>query len=102
MQSRPIVYDLEQIRSFDTLNGWVDSLIGDSNALQMALGATGTVIQNLVVTPTSPASLTLNISQGFIAQLEPVDQSSYGSLPANTSQVLQLGTNSVTSVAIDN
>lgn len=102
MQQRPIIYTLEQIRSFDALSGYVDALIGDANGLQVVLGATGTVISNLVVTPENPASLTLNISNGFIAQLESVDQSAYGSLAATTQQVLQLGANIVTSVAISN
>jgi hypothetical protein len=102
MQARPIVYTLEQIQSADILGGWVDTLIGDGNGLQVVLGATGTVISNLVVTPTIGPSLTLNISNGFIASLNTVDQSAYGSLTANTTQVLQLGGNLVTSVLIDN
>lgn len=102
MQSRPIIYTLQQIQSADMLNGWVNSLIGDANSLQAVLGATGTVISNLVVTPQDPASLTLNISNGFIASLQTVDASAYGSLPANTTQVLQLGGNLVTSVLLDN
>lgn len=102
MQSRPIIYTLQQIQSADHLNGWVDTLIGDGNSLQAILGATGTVISNLVVTPQDPASLTLNISNGFIASLQNVDASAYGSLAANTTQVLQLGGNLVTSVLLDN
>ena len=102
MQSRPIIYTLQQIQSADMLNGWVDTLIGDGNSLQAVLGATGTVISNLVVTPQDPASLTLNISNGFIASLQNVDASAYGSLSANTTQVLQLGGNLVTSVLLDN
>lgn len=102
MQIRPIVYDLEQIRSFDTLNGWVDTLIGDANDLQFTLGSNGTFTQGLTVTPTDPASLILNIANGFICQLEPVDQSSYGSLSATTTQVLQLGQSVVTTVTISN
>lgn len=102
LQSRPIIYTLEQIRSFDALSGYVDALIGDANCLQTVLGATGTVTSNLVITPTDPASLTLNISNGFIAQFVAVDQSAYGSLPATTQPVLQLGANVVTTLAVSN
>jgi hypothetical protein len=102
MLSRPIIYSLQQILSADMLGGWVDSLTGDSSVLQSVLGSTQSVVSNLILSPTDPTSLTLNITNGFMASLQPVDASAYGSLPADTSSVLQLGFNQQTSIAIGN
>lgn len=102
MQQRPIIYSLQQILSSDMLGGWVDSLIGDANCLQSLLGQTQSVISNLLLSPTDPASLTLNVTNGFLASLQPVDSSAYGSLTANTQQVLQLAYNQQTNVVINN
>lgn len=102
MQQRPIAYTLEQIYSADFLNGQVYSLIGDANDLQVTLGQTGSYISNLLLSPTSPASLTLNLTNGFLASLQPVDASAYGSLTATTQQVMQLAFNNQTNVVINN
>lgn len=102
MQQRSQFYTLEQIYSADLLGAQVYSLIGDANGLQVTLGQTGSYISNLILSPTSPASLTLNLTNGFLASLQPVDASSYGSLPANTQQVLQLAFNNQTDVVVNN
>lgn len=102
MQQRSIFYSLEQILSADLLGAQVYSLIGDANTLQAVLGSAQSVISNLLLSPTDPSSLTLNLTNGFIATLAPVDASSYGSLSANTQQVLQLGYNQQTNVVINN
>ena len=102
MQQRSQFYTLEQIYSADLLGAQVYSLIGDANDLQVTLGSTGSYISNLILSPTSPASLTLNLTNGFLVSLQPVDSASYGSLPANTQQVLQLAFNTQTDVVISN
>ena len=102
MQQRSIFYTLEQVLSADLLGAQVYSLIGDANNLQTVLGSTASLISNLILSPTDPSSLTLNLTNGFIASLQPVDSSSYGSLSANTQQVLQLGFNLQTNVVINN
>ena len=102
MQQRSIFYTLEQILSADLLGAQVYSLIGDANGLQVVLGQTQSVISNLLLSPTDPASLTLNLTNGFLASLQPVDASSYGSLSANVQNVLQLAFNLQTNVVINN
>lgn len=101
MQQRSIFYTLEQILSADLLGAQVYGLIGDSNTLQAVLGSTQSVISNLLLSPTDPSSLTLNVTNGFLASLQPVDASSYGSLSANTQSVLQLAFNLQTNVVIN-
>ena len=49
---------------------------------QAALG-TGTVADGLICTPTTPASLTVNVGPGSITQLVVVDPLAFGSLPAD-------------------
>jgi hypothetical protein len=96
-----LIYDLEQIRSFDTLWAWEDSLIGSANYAQMLLGLTGTYSQNISCTATVPPSLNINFGDGFIIQLAPVDATAYGPLPANTQQVMQLGYNQITTKLVN-
>jgi hypothetical protein len=84
------------------LGGWVDATVGDANSLQVVLGSTQTVVSNLILSPTDPTSLTLNITNGFLASLQPVDASAYGSLSADTNSVLQLGFNQQTAISIGN
>jgi hypothetical protein len=66
----------------------------------MLLGQTQTVVSNLIASPTSPTSLDLNLTTGFIMQLVPVDTTAYGSLPANTQTVMQLGISTATGVTL--
>jgi len=54
---------------------------------QACLG-TNTVVDGLACTPTSPASLGVQIGPGSIGQLSVVDASAYGSLAADTSDAL--------------
>lgn len=97
---RSIAYSTEQIRLFDWLNQNIDALIGSANYAQMLLGKTETVIQGLTTTANSPPNFAVNIAPGFIIAQAPVDSSAYGSQPANTQQVMQLGYNVVTSLPI--
>lgn len=64
-----------------------NAMIGLGFLAQAALG-TGVVVDGLACTPTAPASLTVNIGPGSIAQLSVVDASAFGSLPADSSDPL--------------
>lgn len=57
-------------------------------ALASAVLGSNTVVDGLACTPTSPASMTVNVGPGSIAQLSVVDTLEYGSLPADTSDAL--------------
>jgi len=54
---------------------------------QAALGS-GTVVDGLACLPTSPASLTVNVGPGSIAQMTVLDANPYGSLGADTTDPL--------------
>ena len=62
--------------------------------LAQAVLGTGTVVDGLVCSPTVPASLTVTVGPGSITQLGWVDQLSYGSLAADTTdQIVKMGIN---------
>jgi len=63
--------------------------------LQMLAG-TGTSVVGLGCTPTATPSLTVNVGPGAIATMETVDSTAYGSLPANTDQLMKMGINLTT------
>ena len=70
-----------------------NAMIGLGFLAQAALG-TGIVVDGLACTPTTPASLTVNISPGSIAQLSVVDSSAFGSLSADsTDPLVKMGIN---------
>lgn len=54
---------------------------------------TDTIVDGLSCTPTSPASLSVNIAPGAIYQLEPVDQNAFGSIAADSHQIVKQGVN---------
>ena len=84
---RPIVYTQEQARSTDFLFASRSAMIGLSKLAAAILG-TSTAVNNLACTPTSPAGLTVNVSQGEIYSMAPVDASQYGVLPADTADTI--------------
>jgi hypothetical protein len=60
---------------------------------QMVLGS-NTVVDGLVCSPTSPASLSVTVCPGSITQLSVVDTLAYGSLAADsTDQLIKMGIN---------
>lgn len=89
--NRPIVYSLEQIRSFDILNGWRDGLYSVSWLTQNLIGKTEGVWQGFAASQSSPTSLVVQIAEGWIYQLAAVDATVYGSLASDTTQLLQQG-----------
>jgi hypothetical protein len=63
-------------------------------ALTAAVLGSNVVVDGLACTPTSPASLTVNVGPGSITYFTSVDANAYGSLPADTSdQLVQTGIN---------
>ncbi len=61
--------------------------------IQAVLGTT-TVADGLVCQPTSPASMRVNVGPGSITQLAPVDVLTYGSMPADpTDLIMKMGIN---------
>ena len=62
--------------------------------LAQAVLGTGTFVDGLVCSPTAPASLTVTVGPGSITQSGLVDQNSYGSLAADTTdQIVKMGIN---------
>lgn len=81
----------------DILNTNRETMVALGYLAQAVLG-TNTVIDGLTCTPTVPASLTVAVGPGCIAQPSVVDTLAYGSLPADaTSPLLKLGVNLSTS-----
>src|SRR5690348_3910292 len=66
----------------DLLNTNRDSMIAVGYLAQAILG-TDTVVDGLVCSPTTPASLSITIGPGSIIQLSVIDTVAYGSLPAD-------------------
>src|SRR3978361_469061 len=63
-------------------------------ALTAAVFGNAAVVDGLACTPTSPASLTVNIGPGSITQMSVVDETAYGSLNADVSdQIVKTGIN---------
>lgn len=80
---RPIIYTQENIRGYDIAKGWQDALKDAGKTAQGILGGTTTVAAGLVATPTSPASLSVNIGAGSIFETSTLDSSAAGDLPAD-------------------
>jgi len=89
--NRSIIYTQEQPRTFDILNGWRDALIAAGYLQQDLAGNTTTVVTGFAATPSSPASLVLNLTAGRIYELSAADATQYGSLPNDTDLIMQQG-----------
>jgi hypothetical protein len=71
----------------DILNIQRNAMIAQGFLAQAMLG-TGTVVNGLACTPTSPASMAVNIGPGMITSLQTVDASAFGSLAPDTADNL--------------
>lgn len=70
-----------------------NTMIGLGFLAQAALG-TGTVIDGLGCTPTSPPSLTVTVGPGSVTQLSAIDATAFGSLAADpTDPLVKMGIN---------
>lgn len=97
---RAIIYDEEQTRTFDILWGWRDAMIALG---QMEQDITGSIIGQVGgfgATPTSPATLTVNLAAGRIYQQATVDSTSYGALSSDTDIIQQQGAAAAQQVAL--
>lgn len=88
---RPIVYDQADVRDYDHLWAWRGGMYALAQACADLLGTTSTLVTGLAATPTGPTSLTINLAAGNIYQLGNVDTNAFGSLSADTRQILQQG-----------
>lgn len=88
---RPIVYPASIPQDTDLLktNQYAMTAMG---MLAQAILGTSTVVDGLSCTPTTPASLSVNVSAGSIYSLQNLEASAYGSLPADTAhQIVKQG-----------
>lgn len=76
---RIIEYPMEQIIVDDFLNQRVLDMIALGKLISALLG-TQTMVEGLACTPTSPASMSVNVAPGQIFFLEAVDTTTYGDL----------------------
>ena len=77
----------------DLLSTNRNTMVAIGYLAQVVLGR-GMVADGLACTPTAPASLTVTVAPGSIAQLSVLDALSYGSLPADsTDSLVKLGIN---------
>ncbi|CAH2606131.1 Tail fiber protein (plasmid) [Rhodovastum atsumiense] len=84
---RPIVWPGEIPDDRDILAGWVSGMISDGLLAQAVLGS-DTVADGFACAPTAPASLSLTVAPGVLWQLAAVDNTAYGSMPADTAHAV--------------
>jgi hypothetical protein len=84
---RSIVYPGSIPLDTDLLNTNRNAMVGLGALIAATLG-TRTVVDGLAVTPTSPASLSVVVGPGSIAQYDVVDQNAYGTLAADSAYTL--------------
>jgi hypothetical protein len=90
---RQIVYPASIPLDTDILGLQRNAMVAMGYLAQMVLG-NSVIADGLSCTPTSPASLSINIGPGSITQFGVVDTSAFGSLPAlPTDPLLRLGIN---------
>ena len=90
---RNIVYPGSIPLDTDILGPNRNAMVAVAALTAAALGH-GVVADGLACTPSSPASLTVNVGPGSITQFSPVDAEAYGSLAADLSdQIVKTGIN---------
>jgi len=89
---RQIVYPGSIPLDTDVLTVQRNVMVALGYLAQATLG-TATIADGLACTPTSPASLTINIGPGSITQFGVVDTTGFGSLPALSDPLLRIGVN---------
>jgi hypothetical protein len=88
---RVIVYDGALLQTTDVLNTNKFALLANAHQNRSILG-TNTVVSGLACTPTSPtADLHVNIGVGAIYQMDPTDQSAYGDLGTDSTNIMKQG-----------
>ncbi len=92
MTDRVTVYPGAIPLDTDSLSIQRNAMVALGYAMQAAFG-TGTVADGLACTPTSPASMVVNVGQGSIIALETIDATVWGSLAADTNPLVKIGVN---------
>lgn len=93
---RPIVYPSEVLTDGILLTSEQNTMVALGYALQAALG-TSTLVDGLALTPTTVASMTLNIGPGSIIAFSTLEATAYGSLSADTvDSIVKMGVNTTT------
>src|SRR6185312_12697827 len=91
MVDRQIIYPSAIAQDTDLLNTNKNMMVGLGYALQAILGA-NTLVDGLACTPTSPATLTVNVAGGSIYSLTQIDATAYGSIASDTTdQIVKQG-----------
>jgi len=86
--SRVINYSGAIPLDLDLLNTNKNMMIALGMLAQAVFG-TSTVADGLAVTPTSPASMTVNVAAGSIYSIQNVDNTAFGSISADTTHQIQ-------------
>jgi hypothetical protein len=76
----------------DILSLQRNAMVALGYALAATIG-TGTVADGLACTPTTPASMVVNVGQGSIIALETIDATTWGSLAADSNPLVKIGVN---------
>lgn len=84
---RQIVYPGSIPLETDLLNTNKYAMIGLAKLASAMMGAT-TYLRGLTCTPSSPASMVVNVARGEIYSVQNVDNSAYSSLPADTTNTI--------------
>jgi len=84
---RQTVYPGSIPEDTDFLNANKNAMVALGRLCNALLG-TGGLFYGLSVSPTSPASLSVNVANGELYQLENVDNTAYGSLAADTTNTI--------------
>ncbi len=95
MTDRSIVYAGALPQTTDFLTASKFAMFGDAFLALAALGnsasAPSTVVAGLPCTPTTPASLQVNVGPGAIFSLDATDATAYGDLGADPTQIFKMG-----------
>ena len=97
---RPIIYSEEQGRTFDILSAFRDYMESDARILEDVLNSKITLVHGFGATPTSTASLTVNLAEGSVYMQAPVDANAYGALAADSRTIEQMGRAAAQSVTL--
>jgi hypothetical protein len=92
LTDRIIVYPGELPKSTDFLMSQVNQMVGLGYTLGALVGS-GTYVTGLACTPTSPASLTVNVGPGAIIATSVVDSTAFGGVGANSAPLVKIGVN---------
>jgi hypothetical protein len=87
---RGFVYQGEIPLDTDVLQANLRPYISIAKLSDAVLGKTQ-ILNNFACTPTSPATMTVNVGYGEIYSLQNVDTSSYGSISSNSNQIVKQG-----------